>query len=106
MIPMGLPLDHILGRAADEATRYLASLDERPVAVPVTPSGTMGPLPGPLPERGMAADAILDELVAASATGVVASGSPRYFGFVIGGGVPAAVDAFRTARETFKEAGA
>ena len=36
---------------------------------------------------------MIDELVAAAEPGVVALGSGRYFGFVIGGGLPAALAA-------------
>jgi glutamate/tyrosine decarboxylase-like PLP-dependent enzyme len=48
-------------------------------------------LGGPLPETGLAARLVLDELVERAAPGIVASQSPRYFGFVVGGSVPASL---------------
>ncbi|MGH2513599.1 MAG: pyridoxal phosphate-dependent decarboxylase family protein [Candidatus Limnocylindrales bacterium] len=48
---------------------------------------------GPLPEEGQEPLEVIEALAADAAPGLVASAGPRYFGFVIGGGVPAAVAA-------------
>ena len=48
-------------------------------------------LGGPLPTAGRDARTLVDELVAAVDPGLLAMAGPRYFGFVIGGSVPAAL---------------
>src|SRR5690606_22729846 len=48
---------------------------------------------GPLPETGEAPEAVIERLVRAAEGGLVATAGPRYFGFVIGGSVPAALAA-------------
>src|SRR5262249_10390898 len=48
---------------------------------------------GPLPERGSAADYVVELLARAGMRGAVALPGPRYFGFVVGGSLPAAVAA-------------
>src|SRR2546427_5573400 len=50
-------------------------------------------LAGPLPEQGEPAARIVEELARKADPGIVASGGPRFFGFVIGGSVPAALAA-------------
>ncbi|HET9730680.1 MAG TPA: pyridoxal-dependent decarboxylase [Acidimicrobiia bacterium] len=45
----------------------------------------------PLSEAGVPAEQVLDELVAAATPGLVASAGPRYFGFVTGGSLDAAL---------------
>ena len=44
---------------------------------------------GPLPDLGVAAEVVIDELVAATTPGLVMSAGPRYFGFVVGGALDA-----------------
>ncbi len=78
-----------LGRAAELAAEWLATLPERPVAA----AGDAGGLRGPLPEEGEDAVAVVEALAAAAEPGLVASAGPRYFGFVTGGALPAAVGA-------------
>ena len=48
---------------------------------------------GPVPDEGMDALALVDELAAAAEPGLTAMGSGRYFGFVIGGALPASLAA-------------
>src|SRR3989454_9361909 len=50
-------------------------------------------LAGPLPEQGEPAARIVEELARKADPGIVASGGPRFFCFVIGGSVPAALAA-------------
>ncbi|MGN6637052.1 MAG: aspartate aminotransferase family protein, partial [Oryzihumus sp.] len=48
---------------------------------------------GPLPEHGEDPATVVEALVAAAEPGLVASAGPRYFGYVIGGGLPSTVAA-------------
>ena len=83
----------LLHRTADEATAYLSGLASRPVGESAGPAALAGLLPDELPAESLAADEVLDEVLAVAADGIVATGSPRYFGFVIGGALPAAIAA-------------
>ncbi|HLM36547.1 MAG TPA: pyridoxal-dependent decarboxylase [Gaiellaceae bacterium] len=83
----------LLRRTAEIAADYLDSLGERPVFPRVTPEELRETLGGPLPDEPVDAERVVDELVAGAQPGVVALGSGRYFGFVIGGALPAALAA-------------
>lgn len=74
------------------ADRWLASLPTRPVGPPVDVSAIRDRL-GDLPDDGPGAAAVVGELTAALEPGLVASGGPRYFGFVTGGSLPVALAA-------------
>ena len=84
----------LLAEAARRAAGYLEGLDNRPV----------GPLPGaaetlvqaldrPLPDRGSEGAEIVAFLDQFGSPATVASAGGRYFGFVTGGAVPAALAA-------------
>ena len=83
----------LLRRTAELAASYVESLGERPVFPRVDPAELRDALGGPLPEEPVAADEVVEELAAAAEPGLVAIGSGRYFGFVIGGALPAALAA-------------
>jgi glutamate/tyrosine decarboxylase-like PLP-dependent enzyme len=83
----------LLRRTAEIAADYLESLDERPVFPRTTPDELREALGGPLPEEPLDPGEVVDELAEAAEPGVVAIGSGRYFGFVIGGALPAALAA-------------
>ena len=83
----------LLELTASIASDYLESLDERRVFPDVTPEQLREALGGPLPEEPVDATQVVSELVEAAEPGVVAMGSGRYFGFVIGGALPAALAA-------------
>jgi glutamate/tyrosine decarboxylase-like PLP-dependent enzyme len=83
----------VLELAAAIAGDYLDSLERRPVFPRVTPEELRAALGGPLPEEPVEARQVVTELAAAAEKGVVAMGSGRYFGFVIGGALPAALAA-------------
>jgi glutamate/tyrosine decarboxylase-like PLP-dependent enzyme len=83
----------LLRRTAELAIGYLETLPERPVGRPVDVDALRATLGGPLPEDGAATSAVTGALAAAAEPGLVASAGPRYFGFVIGGSVPAALAA-------------
>jgi glutamate/tyrosine decarboxylase-like PLP-dependent enzyme len=83
----------LLERTAAIAADYLESLDDRPVFPLATTEELRSALGGPLPHEPQSATDVVSELAKAAEAGVVAMGSGRYFGFVIGGGLPAALAA-------------
>jgi glutamate/tyrosine decarboxylase-like PLP-dependent enzyme len=83
----------LLRRTAEIAADYVESLDERPVFPDATPEQLREALGGPLPEEPLDPAQVVVELAEHAEPGVVATGSGRYFGFVIGGGLPAALAA-------------
>jgi glutamate/tyrosine decarboxylase-like PLP-dependent enzyme len=83
----------LLKRTTDLALEFLESLPERRVG-PVIPIDELrASLGGPLPEQGEDPRETIEHLVRAADPGLVAMPGPRYFGFVIGGHVPAALAA-------------
>jgi glutamate/tyrosine decarboxylase-like PLP-dependent enzyme len=83
----------LLRRTAEIAAAYLDTLDERPIFPDVTPEQLRDMLGGPLPEEPLPPGQVVEELAAGVEPGVVGMGSGRYFGFVIGGALPAALAA-------------
>jgi glutamate/tyrosine decarboxylase-like PLP-dependent enzyme len=83
----------LLRETAELAADYLETLGDRPVFPRVEPEELREALGGPLPEEPVDADRVVRELAAAAEPGAVALGSGRYFGFVIGGALPAALAA-------------
>ena len=82
-----------LERAAAHSVRYLSGLRERPVRASAGLDELRAALGAPLDERGVDPRQVVDDLAAAAEPGLVATAGPRYFGFVIGGSVPAALAA-------------
>jgi glutamate/tyrosine decarboxylase-like PLP-dependent enzyme len=80
-------------RAAELAEEHLATLRDRPVRAELSYEELAAALDEPLPEQGEDDVAVLEHLVAAAGPGVVANPGPRYFGFVTGGALPAALAA-------------
>jgi glutamate/tyrosine decarboxylase-like PLP-dependent enzyme len=79
--------------AHEAALHYLSGVDGARVTASVSASDVAIALGGEFPAEGEAAEAVVSELCAAVAPGLVASTGPRYFGFVTGGALPAAVAA-------------
>jgi glutamate/tyrosine decarboxylase-like PLP-dependent enzyme len=87
------PVKDVLGLTADYATQFLGSLDERPVGAQASIDELRTGLGGALPERGRDDVQVIAELIATAEPGITAIPGGRYFGFVIGGALPAALAA-------------
>ncbi|HUP54279.1 MAG TPA: pyridoxal-dependent decarboxylase, partial [Methylomirabilota bacterium] len=83
----------LLLRTADLAAGFLETLDERPVAANQGRDGLLAALGGPLPRSGTPALDVIEDLARDAEPGIVGIAGARYFGFVIGGSLPAALAA-------------
>ena len=82
-----------LDRALLHAHAWLASLPTRPVGPRVDADTLAAVSAGPLPSSSCPADNVIDELAAFAEPGLMAMPSGRFFGWVIGGTLPAALAA-------------
>lgn len=80
-----------LAAAAGHSQAWLASLRDRPVGPRVPASDLAGVFGGPLPAAGMPAVEVIDFLATQAEPGLMAMPSGRFFGWVIGGTLPAAL---------------
>jgi glutamate/tyrosine decarboxylase-like PLP-dependent enzyme len=85
--------DALLRRTTELANDFLARLPDRPVGRPVDLTALREAIDGPLPESPLDPGAVIDDLARGAEPGLFGTAGPRYFGFVIGGGVPAALAA-------------
>ncbi len=86
-------MDELLRRTADLASGFLDSLPHRHVGATASIEELRAALGGPLPERGEEPLAVVERLARAADPGLIGMAGPRYFGFVIGGHLPAALAA-------------
>lgn len=86
-------MKELLNDATERAGRYLETLAERRVTPSPEAVEELGRLGGPLPEEPLAPEAVLALLDEAGSPATVASAGGRYFGFVTGGSLPAALAA-------------
>jgi glutamate/tyrosine decarboxylase-like PLP-dependent enzyme len=84
----------LLHAVADHAADHLEGLADAPVrAETMDVNALRAALDKPLPDGPQDAAAVVEDLIRAAEPGVARNQSPRYFGFVIGGSLPAALAA-------------
>jgi len=83
----------LLEETMKRAANYLENLSEREVAPSREAVARLAKLNGPFPEQGSEAEAVLAELDEFCSPATMATAGPRFFGFVIGGSLPAALAA-------------
>ena len=82
-----------LAAASRHARRWLESQETRRVGPRVSAAELAADFGGPLPRNGMPAAEVVDYLAAKAEPGLMAMPSGRFFGWVIGGTLPAALAA-------------
>jgi glutamate/tyrosine decarboxylase-like PLP-dependent enzyme len=85
--------ERVLEVAVERAQRYLAEAPDRPVRQEASVDELHSLLDAELPDDGEDPAAVVDALAEAAEPGLITLASPRYFGFVIGGTLPAALGA-------------
>lgn len=83
----------LLEKTQRHASNWFASVAGRAVRATISPDELRQILGGSLSQRGAGSSAVIETLAAAGMRGTIASAGPRYFGFVVGGSLPAAVAA-------------
>lgn len=90
---MSSEFDDALGRAHKHAKRYLSRLADAPVGATCSDTELAQRFDGPLPLEGLEAGAVVDHLASSVEGGLTGVGSGRFFGWVVGGSMPAAMAA-------------
>jgi glutamate/tyrosine decarboxylase-like PLP-dependent enzyme len=85
--------DKALARAAEHARTWLESVGDRPVGPRTAADELLAGFGGPLPENPTAPEDVVDLLAKVAEPGLMAMPSGRFFGWVIGGTLPAALAA-------------
>jgi len=85
--------DALLHRTAELAADFLEGLPTRPVGRPVDLARLRAGLGVDLPDGPSDPQGVIEALARDAEPGLIASAGPRYFGFVVGGGVPASLAA-------------
>ncbi|MGR2753862.1 pyridoxal phosphate-dependent decarboxylase family protein [Agromyces arachidis] len=83
----------LLDLARRHAAKWLEALPERPIPPRATVDEVAEALGRELPDRGEPADEVIERLAERIEPGLMAMGSPRFFGWVIGGAQPVALAA-------------
>ncbi len=86
-------MDDLLKHVAERASRYLDDLGERSVAPSPEALARLTRLDGPLPDGPTDPEAVIALLDDVGAPATMGTAGGRYFGFVIGGALPAALAA-------------
>jgi len=88
-----MDVGRLLRDTAERAITHLGGLDDAPVRATATLEELRSAFGGALPDHPLDPGQVVAELADAAVSGTVGTTSPRYFGFVIGGSVPAALAA-------------
>jgi glutamate/tyrosine decarboxylase-like PLP-dependent enzyme len=83
----------LLDHTKELALEYLRSLPTRRVAPSASSEEMLTSFDGPLPESPSDPKEVIDDMARRAEPGLMAKSGPRFFGFVIGGSVPAATAA-------------
>jgi len=83
----------VLQQALRYALDHLENLDRAPVSPMATLDELRARLDRPVTDAGVEAATVINDLVADARDGIIGSASGRFFGWVIGGSVPAALGA-------------
>jgi glutamate/tyrosine decarboxylase-like PLP-dependent enzyme len=86
-------LKQLLGSTTDRSLRYLRSLDGRRVSPGAPAVAGLAAFDVPLQKESRRAEDVLHELDAIGSPATMAMAGPRFFGFVIGASLPAALAA-------------
>jgi glutamate/tyrosine decarboxylase-like PLP-dependent enzyme len=86
-------MDALLHDAADRALRYLAALPDRSVTPAPADVAGLAALDVPLPDQSTDPALVLRLLDETASAATTAMAGPRFFGFVVGGSLPAALAA-------------
>jgi glutamate/tyrosine decarboxylase-like PLP-dependent enzyme len=86
-------IEELLALTRDLALRYIGSLPDRAVASPIERDELLEKLGEPLSDDPIDAKQVIETLAAGAGPGLVATSGGRFFGFVEGGVLPAALAA-------------
>jgi glutamate/tyrosine decarboxylase-like PLP-dependent enzyme len=86
-------IDRLLERTAARAAEFLHGLPHRPVRATASVEELLDALGGPLPDEPSDPVEVVERLARGAEGGLVGSAGPRFFGFVIGGSLPATLGA-------------
>jgi glutamate/tyrosine decarboxylase-like PLP-dependent enzyme len=87
------PFTQVLGQALEASLKHLTTLDTQPVGAQATVAELRAQLKKPLNNESLPAEQVVAELVRDVQGGLHGTAGGRFFGWVIGGSVPAALAA-------------
>ncbi len=83
----------VIDAVRDRALAWLDTLPTRPIPAEVAEDAVLARMPSSMPEHGIPAVEVIDDLARVTEDALIAMGSPRFHGWVIGGALPAALGA-------------